>query len=82
MKERENAESLRQMLRECQSDKSKMAGAMSSISKSLASAGVKGGGSIQQRVKLLSLLYQEEMMKNKKLTLMLEIKEDDGRGNE
>ena len=68
---------LRNQLRDCLSDKSKMAGSISAISKYLTSVGITSEGSVQQRVKLLTLLYEEALSKNKRLSLLLDMKGSD-----
>ena len=71
-------ESLQDLLTEAMSDKGKMAGSIGAISRYLTDVGVSKAGSVQQRVKMLTILYEEERQKNKRLELMLQITGEQG----
>lgn len=68
----DTVESLRDLLHQEKSANSKMAGQMGAIAKYMDIAGIPKQAKIQRRVKLLAVLYQQALLENKRLTVLLE----------
>lgn len=55
------------------SEYSRLAGKISAIHKYLDDTGIQSNKDVNKRVKLISLLYQESLIENKRLKLMIEM---------
>lgn len=70
-------EEKRTRIAQLMSDNSKMAGSMGSMSRYLDDIGIPKVPKINKRVKLMTILYEQMRMENKRLTLLLNDMESD-----